>query len=760
MLYISFTRRLSVLWLVATLATGCGGGGGGGTRTSTLNFINPTLLTTIDPSVLSAPTSPLINDLFARDINADGADEVLMAGRLSQPSTIHSDTRVSIFGFNTGVFADETSRWFNQNENIIVGSEPVVLFGNFTGHQDGRLDVLVAAGTDSNVTGPNVLFRNTGSDRFSRIELTNNIWLHGGNAGDINNDGIDDVLTIGYGWPGGNLILGGSNPTTRDVNFSGSDVTLGRFRLAGPTDNRVYAAVVDDSSNNGHFKFYSVNVNGSVDSVAVSIPVPDLGDNSHDIRVRTINLDGDGLPDLIVVSRPWAGINGAWDDSTRRMRVQFYRNLGSGEFAKDRDSFVRDGVTWQNPVVKDINADGVDDILLNSMTGGTTLLLGARDPATGRIVYAEAGTDVIRAFESNLTGFQRPVTIVRGLNGRNYLVGAQADNADRVHIFYSEIGSQGVYTVNSIVSTLKQSWPWLTDTEIQQILVRTGTSFQDGSLLDVTKAMRPAGGVFVKTAQGLQVLQGSFSGINLGDKALQILDGFGRNYAVPTQFMSSAKTLAPWERQSYDHISSFSFGQRTLVDINAGAQGWWAGHNHKNGDMAVGLSLRTAFGDVGIAGVQQNQNPWVKLSGVWGTTGRSFTGELSLSRALGPWSWGAGIMVTGVDMKPGLVTKLSQIAGAWAEAQVQLNETWSFASGVDPTIVSGYAEVLLPTTVSSSGHVNFSHEKVGLLSTPNAYARLSSRHKLPGLTNASGLLVARLSQDGKHRVSAIIRREF
>lgn len=749
-------KRTLIALAVAVSLSGCGSGGG--SRPSTLNFNTPVLLTTLDPSVLSSPTSPLITDLFARDINADGADEVIMAGRLSQPSTAHSDTRVSIFGFNTGRFTDETNRWFDANANIIVGSEPVVLFGNFTGHQDGKLDVLVVAGTDSSVTGPNVLFRNTGNDRFARVELSNNIWLHGGAVGDINGDGIDDVLTIGYGWPGSNLILGGNNPSTQNVNLSGSDVALGRFQLAGPTDTRLYAAVVDDSSN-GHFKFYSITGTGAVAPVSVTIPVPDLGDRSHDIRALAINLDSDSLPDLVVISRPGPGPNGSWDESTQRMRVQFYRNLGNGEFVKDRESLVRDGVSWYNPVIRDINADGVDDIVLNSQTGGTTLLLGARDPATGQIIYAEAGGDVMRAFESNLTGFMRPVTIVKGPNGRNYLVGAQADSADRVHVFYSEIGSQGVYTVDSVVSTLKQSWPWLNDTEIQQILVRTGTSFQDGTVVDVAQALKPVGGIFMPTSHGLRSLYGSYSGLKIS-RNLQLLDGVGRNFSLNANAMESPKNTNSVGLFSRDRVTEFGHSLRIVGGAVTGIDGWWGGHDPNTGALALGKSFDTGVGKFSIAGLQQQRNPWLTLSGAWGTTGTSFSTEITWSRIQGPWRIGTGLMITNVGLKPGLITDITPMISGWAEAHYQLSDSWSIGSGIDPRVLHGYAWADLPTQVDWLGQVSFSKEKISLSQRSNTYVRLDGNHRIRSFRDTTINLSLRASGDDNHRASIYIKKEF
>ena len=145
-----------------------------------------------------------ITAIHAKDINADGVDEVVIGGRESQQfvDANHQKNQMAIFGWNNNStkLTDETTTWFSGSDNVIIGTEPSIKFGNFTGQAGNQLDMFVAGGTDSDgVLAPSVIFKNNGNNTFTRVDLPGSDgWAHGSDVADINGDGIDDMLTVGY----------------------------------------------------------------------------------------------------------------------------------------------------------------------------------------------------------------------------------------------------------------------------------------------------------------------------------------------------------------------------------------------------------------------------------------------------------------------------------------------------------------------------------------------------------------------------------
>ena len=93
--------------------------------------------------------------------------------------------------------------------------------------------MFVAGGTDSNgVLAPSVIFKNNGNNTFTRVDLPGSDgWAHGSDVADINGDGIDDMLTIGYSDRWSTTIMGGETPTVTQNTAAryAESVAMGEF---------------------------------------------------------------------------------------------------------------------------------------------------------------------------------------------------------------------------------------------------------------------------------------------------------------------------------------------------------------------------------------------------------------------------------------------------------------------------------------------------------------------------------------------------
>nr|MDZ8132359.1 hypothetical protein [Nostoc sp. DedQUE07] len=225
------------------------------------------------------------------------------------------------------------------------------------------------------------------------------------NAGDINNDGIDDlIIGAGYTDPNGNSYTGQSYVVFGRTNL-GSGGSLNLSSLDGT---------------NGFL------ING----IAV-------GDNSEGISIRNAgDINNDGIDDLII-GAPAAKPNGI-RNAGQSYVVFGERNLGSGgifnlAFLNGNNGFIINGIAANDFSGKsvsnagDINNDGIDDLIIGAPYANPN---GIRNAGQSYVVFG--GTNIATSNTSpNLTGtadadnlFGTPSNnIINGLTGDDTIKG-------------------------------------------------------------------------------------------------------------------------------------------------------------------------------------------------------------------------------------------------------------------------------------------------------------------------------------------------
>jgi len=140
--------------------------------------------------------SNAVSYLYARDLDGDGSDEVMFVAFETQPNTPaqYSNTSVHIFGWQAGTFKEVTQQWLPGDSNQVEGVGDVA-FGDFNG--DGREDVFLSAYTDMEHPVNAYVLYNTGIG-FNKVSLGQQTWQHSVRSYDINQDGYDDVIPVGY----------------------------------------------------------------------------------------------------------------------------------------------------------------------------------------------------------------------------------------------------------------------------------------------------------------------------------------------------------------------------------------------------------------------------------------------------------------------------------------------------------------------------------------------------------------------------------
>jgi hypothetical protein len=789
--------KLGVMMLaVSALIAGCGGSKTGpsatlgGIRSSssdnpappmrtgsvtsvTSRYSTPTLAGTVDPLV-GTSSGYAITVIKSKDINADGVDEVVIGGRHSMTFTpaTHQHNQMHIFGWNNNPtqLTNETTTWFSGNDNIIVGTEPSIKFGNFTGQTGNQLDMFVAGGTDNiNVLAPSIIFKNNGNNTFTRINLAGSSgWAHGSDIGDINGDGISDMITTGYNNP--TTILGGATPTVLTNNglHGGDSVTVGEFLGRG---SGTYALITNGTVTPVFQKFnpadntwsnQSITVNDTNAALAVTIPF-----GRHTIGIQAIAVNSDGLQDFVMVSRPGPG---AWDADTSKSYVEFYKNLGNGQFEKTA-LFVKSGSAFYNIEVKDINGDGIDDIFLGSVGDGSTVLMGKASGSD--IVYTEGGADMIAKFEAEIgnkndayEGGIGSINIVRGPDGKSYLVGtAKAYGGDQNNqtekLYYSEITNAGVITLEASVAALQAMWPQLSVADAEQILALSGSPFAGGVVINLANAHNPIGQLLIPTRTGgFMMLSGSISGVDLtGATKMIATDLFNRDYGinmgstlVDSENLWAAKTLDP----TVDTSAALSLAQgiETVGDFKLS--------NSSDKQVALaysGIRLSKNFG-LQVSLVKLDKNPWLNMTGAWGSVTGATLSEFSGVYVTGKFTTRGGVLRTLTKFQPGLVTKVSPITAAWADVGFAVDKNLTVGGGVFPAVVAGNVTAEIPTSIDFNGKVNYTSVTADVNGPVVGYVRMNYSNQLLNQKNITYTVSAITSTTKTSSLLATVKIDF
>ena len=765
-------NKLIVALLGATALSACGGGGGGGGGGGytpnppgpVLYYTAPVQQVTVDPMAGGNDNAWFVGDTFVEDIDGDGyADDFIVAGRKTQPATAGtwSNTKLSMLSFENGALVDKTAQWFSGTDNEIMGTEPNVHFADF--FKTGRKDMFVSHSTDMRHFDNTATFYTNNGSNFTKVSIpTADVWSHGSDVGDLNNDGYLDIVMADLKSYNTTIALNNQvNGFTAyvdplgnagDNRYGGSAVAIGNFMNNGGNNEIILtdaqcAVISGTCSDSNTTKMFSVDFTGGVLTYTHEGDLPAFGTSGidHSVEIANHDFNEDGYADVIVFSKK---VNNGDD---KLSEIQFMQNNGSGVFTDTTSTtlvgYQSNTSSTYKPRFFDINGDGKIDILVSGGDSNTM-----NNPHNShQFLLKTSDNKYVAAYQNILTGFMtdvRALAVSNGMqdingstvnifqadDGNKYLVtwansaGGGASNDTKLTFFMSRLDGTAI-AAGTAINMIQNAWSYLSDAQAAQALSDTGQSFAGGTIIDINKAFQPIGTL----SMGGLALNGHITGFDIGNVTGQALDGIGRNYEVnlaPTNVESNGATMY----NTVDTLNTIKDGKITFGADNE-TQQFTFGHSMYQDDTTTYSVHMTKL----------NSNPWIGFSGVWGEVENSNIIDNVVTYKQGGFTAKASMMHVKTNFKKGLITDVSNQFGAWGEVSYAKGGL-ELGAGVHPVMLNGDVKANIPTSVDMRGNLQYTEHKFKLPTHVNGYLKANYNFNLD--TNTKIRVSSAVSQSG------------
>jgi hypothetical protein len=791
--------RRKLLWTclfgTVVVITGCGGGGGGGGTSATMGafvrtevpYHTPVRVATVDP-LIGTTTMHAIVDTYAANISGGTGQDIVIAGRATEAnSPTLPDTKLSIMSWQNGTLVDRTAQWFPGGINQISGTEPSVHFEDF--FRTGRTDMFVAPSSDSNSKlGSGYFFNNNGTS-FSRQTIGSNIWAHDSAVADFDKDGYKDIFIMDYNGTNTTLAINDRVSSFRaytptqpgSARISGSGVAAADFLNNNTTTLIVTDNHVDNATST---RMYSWNIDNN-DRLGFSeisiLPQPRFTlpkwapygiTTSHAVRVAAHDFNNDNVMDAIVFSRPG-------DFSKHYSEVQFLKNNGGGNFSDVTDTTLvnynnNTQITYQ-PKFLDLNGDGLTDILVSGNNSAQFLLKSA----DGKYVatFGNVMADFLSQTTSMTTGATTyqdgKVNVIRGSDGQLYLVTTvnfMNGSDNQIAVYASKLGTQSTTTAQSAINLIQQKWAYMSPAQANAVLAQTAATYFNGvAVIDEDAILRPFGNIGIPLSTGsLKPISGYLAGVDLGSGSAIVMDSLGRSFDMNLKSMNITRINAfGYNTQHNDQYELTSHAEYlvngALTTVNGMRVGTdWAGRDN----TGMGLNRPTQYTvgvprwyskgawSVGSQYTYLNTNPWIAFGGAWGeVTGSGIMDNVVTYRNRG-FSAQASAMHVSTNITPGLITRVNNMWGAWAETGYRFGDVkrsghMGIYAGIKPVVLSGSIEASIPTAVDMSGNVVYTNKKLMVQNQTTGYVRALYTNQLTKQTQL--MLSAVTTTAGQYR---------
>ena len=796
--------RRKLLWAclfgTVVVVTGCGGGGGGGggspgvpspSYLRPVPYSEPVRVATVKPMNSTAFESDS-SALFSQNLSGNG-EELITAGRAGTTEQGSYPTyNLNVFGWSNGSLVNQTSQWFSGTDNVILGTEPSVKFADFNG--DGKKDMYVASNSDNTPIGSSWVFFNNGSS-FSRVDLNLGVNGHDSAVYDLNGDGRSDIFTTGSRVSFGNADRTFNTYTVTGNGYGGS---AGSVAIADFMGNGNSSIILTDQNSwqRGNNRLYSWSITGGNFELNQIATLPDSRfflpkwssygfTGSHDYRSLAFDFDNSGRTSAIIFSRP-ALTGGIWPDFNE---IQFLKNQGGGTFIDVTDTtlvgYNTASPTVYNPKLMDVNSDGLTDIVLGGTKDGSgaQVLIHTKEhkyvASYGAVInaFVAQSATLEKAINTSAEAGGNGIVFVQGPDGAMYLATAITYNSCKNNcsshqekaIYLSKVGATTASAQATAVA-IKQAWPWMSDGQVNSVLAQSSTTWFGMNVLDPDKAFQPIGNLGIPLATGsIAPIQGYITGLNIGDGAAVVTDSMGRAFATNIKPMNvSAINAFGYNTQHNDQYELTSHAEYLVNGSLTTVNGMRVGADFAGRDAnGMGLNKPTQY-TVGVPGWYRkgswsmgtqytylNTNPWMAFGGAWGEVNGSGIMDNVVTYRKNGFSAQASAMHVTTNITPGLVTRVDNMWGAWAETgyrfgQAKENGDLGLYAGIKPVVLSGNVQAKIPTAVDSAGNIMYTNKKLMVQNQTTGYIRALYTNQLTKDTQYRFSAVA--TQQGQYRI--------
>ncbi|MBT5705376.1 VCBS repeat-containing protein [bacterium] len=314
------------------------------------------------PGALSQKNAYANNFLtFGHDLNGDGWDDILVLGFPGKESTWYENPRT-------------TDRLWPAHVAIAVTDNESPHFTDLTG--DGSPEIVCNSGGYFGYAAPDV--KEPTKPWVFHPVTPKGYWqrfTHGMGVGDVNGDGRNDILEKNGWWEQPVSLNGDPAWQFHAHTFSpGGGAQMYAYDVDGDGDNDVITSIA--AHGYGLAWYEHIKDGDGIDFKAHVFVNKEATENRYGVHfsqphaLDLVDMDGDGLKDLITGKRFWA--HGPTGDAEPNAPALLYwfkldRSMGSAEFVPylvDNDSGVGTQV-----MAKDMNNDGFPEIIVGNKKG-------------------------------------------------------------------------------------------------------------------------------------------------------------------------------------------------------------------------------------------------------------------------------------------------------------------------------------------------------------------------------------------------------
>jgi hypothetical protein len=148
----------------------------------------------------------------------------------------------------------------------------------------------------------------------------------------------------------------------------------------------------------------------------------------------------------------------------------------------------------------------------------------------------------------------------------------------------------------------------------------------------------------------------------------------------------------------------------------------------------------------GVQYTSLNSNPWIAFGGSWGSINSSGILDNVVTFRHRGFSAQASLMHVTTNITPGLITRVNNMTGAWAETGYRFGDVkreghFGLFGGVKPVVLSGSVEAKLPTSIDNQGNIQYTNKRMSVQNQVTPYIR--------------GLYTNMLNKNTQYRFSAM-----